>query len=225
MGRGPRWPSRAGGGRRSRQQLRRPVRIRTVGARAPPWPVLVQPPTASRARRSRRDRRTRGPEPGATERGPGIKTPGAFDCRGQRPAGRAGPNGQTRGVDSSYQRVLCCHIPPTCSSATSVQCEYAPGLAIRGHMRGRSCARHGQLKARPPCARRPGRDRIKSLANEPQPRLVARACVFCAKPRGDSGIDWSRASFKRPRPLHPHTTTTTTTTTGSGSDAPLLLWH
>jgi hypothetical protein len=134
---------------------------------------------------------------------------------------RAGPVPTDKPV--AWIRVLCCHIPrPQCNASMMHR---VAGLAIRGHMRGRSCARHGQLKARPPCARRPGRDRIKSLANEPQPRLVARACVFCAKPRGDSGIDWSRASFKRPRPLHPHTTTTTTTTTGSGSDAPLLLWH
>lgn len=141
----------------------------------------------------------------------------ANDRRGG--AGRSQRTNPWRGV--AWIRVLCCHIPPTCSSATSVQCEYAPGLAIRGHMRGRSCARHGQLKARPPCARRPGRDRIKSLANEPQPRLVARACVFCAKPRGDSGIDWSRASFKRPAatPTHHYYYHR------SGSDAPLLLWH
>lgn len=110
---------------RRRQQLRRPVRIRTVGARAPPWPVLVQPPTTTTARRSRRDRRTRGPEPSATERGPGIKPPGAFDCRGQRPAGRAGPYGQTRGV--AWIRVLCCHIPP---AAARPQCN-APRVWAR----------------------------------------------------------------------------------------------
>jgi hypothetical protein len=203
MGRGPRWPSRAGGGRRSRQQLRRPVRIRSgplAGARAPPWPVLVQPPTTTTARRSRRDRRTRGPEPSATERGSGIKPPCAFDCRGQRPAGRAGPNGQTRGVDS------CTVLPyPT----TSVQCKYdAPrGWARDPRAHARPIVRAARPIKGPAPVCTPTWPGSHQIARQRTAAPAGSACVRAYFARNEEATAALIGAVRvlNARPLHPHT--------------------
>lgn len=213
MGRGPRWPSRAGGGSSCVVQSGSGP-LAPVRRRGQCW-------CSHRRQRQRDDRgeiavpeaRSPAPQNAALELNPPARLIAVANDR------RAGPVPTDKPV--AWRGFVYCAAISHLQQRDLSAMHRVSGLAIRGHMRGRSCARHGQLKARPPCARRPGRDRIKSLANEPQPRLVARACVFCAKPRGDSGIDWSRASFKRPAatPTHHYYYHR------SGSDAPLLLWH
>lgn len=185
-----------GGGRRSRQQLRRPGRMRTatVGARA------------GHRRHGERDDRgeiavpeARSPAP-HRERGPGIKTPCAFDCRRQRPAGRAGPNGQTRGVDS------CTVLPyPT----TSVQCKYdAPrGWARDPRAHARPIVRAARPIKGPAPVCTPTWPGSHQIARQRTAAPAGSACVRAYFARNEEATAALIGAVRvlNARPLHPHT--------------------